>query len=404
MLVLTTAIVATLIAGGCSHESSVSAPASESQRYRLARPVAERWIQLLAAHRTGAALEAPTGEASRRSLNELAAWLNRLPLSQLRVVASDVPVRDRNASGVLLTLTGRLGRAPSSIWLDMGQRALEVRDTGNGWKVADDISAGAGITVVRSGLGAIPSARYVLGNDSVVVDASDRDPAGAASAAAVADRAVPYLRTRYPDRVAMERPVIFLVPDWPTAQSVANAVFPHELLGVDWRDLVYIDDAAWQSEPVAYQGAAIVHELTHVATTGIVRGTPESMVEGIARYEEAAYLRRSGARLPLGTLVAAYRRGYPSLHRWTQRLEPVWGLSNQSAIALAYDDGFAVVQAVIDRHGGVAALRRLGAAFRRRASGGDFTPADVGAVFRSALGVSFEQVVREAHGFARESG
>jgi hypothetical protein len=398
------AVLAAVVLGGCSHGSAVSAPSSEPERFAQARPVAVQLIRALAAHRTGNALEAPAGGADRRSLDDLAGWLARIPISQLRVVASDVPVSDPNAAGVLLTLNARVGSAPASIWIDMGQRVLAVRDTGSGWKVSADISSGGEIAAARTGLGAITSARYVLGRHSVVIDSTGDDANGAGRASQTAEQIVPYLRERYGGGSAMARPVIVLVPSWPEAQAVANDTFPHEALGVEHRGFVYVDESAWRSESEPFQRALIVHELTHVATAHIVGGAPESLVEGIARYEEDTYLRTFGERWPLSALVAAYDRGYPSIHRWTQRLEGTWGLKGFDAISLAYDDAFAVVHSVLDLNGGIAAFKRLGAAFRRRETGGDFTVAGVDAAFRSALGVSFAQVLSEAHRFVRQAG
>jgi hypothetical protein len=62
---------------------------------------------------------------------------------------------------------------------------------------------------------------------------------------------------------------------------------------------------------------------------------------------------------------------------------------------LAYEDGAAIVGAVI-RDGGDAGLRRLGAAFRRDGVSGRFTQAQVGRAFRAAVGRSFAAVAAQA--------
>jgi hypothetical protein len=54
-----------------------------------------------------------------------------------------------------------------------------------------------------------------------------------------------------------------------------------------------------------------------------------------------------------------------------------------------------MVQQVVARHGGIPALQRPAGAFR--AGRREFTAGDVDAAFAQALGVSFDQVVAEAH-------
>jgi hypothetical protein len=152
---------------------------------------------------------------------------------------------------------------------------------------------------------------------------------------------------------------------------------------------------AWSRESAIARDALLVHELTHVASAALVAGCPLSMVEGVARYEEQGYALAAGARWPLTYLAAAYRRGYPSTERWRWTFGH-WMLRRPLPTWLAYEDGAAIVRAVVG-DGGDAGLRRLGAAFRRDGVSGRFTAAQIDAAFRRAVGRSFAQVVAQAH-------
>lgn len=100
---------------------------------------------------------------------------------------------------------------------------------------------------------------------------------------------------------------------------------------------------------------------------------------------------RLGWRLP---------RRVSSLRVWERR-ETDWGLRNVRAIGLCYLDALAISHVIVVRHGGVGALRRLGAAFRAQHARRDVTAAQVNAAFRRALGVSFDRVAVEAHAYPR---
>ena len=70
-----------------------------------------------------------------------------------------------------------------------------------------------------------------------------------------------------------------------------------------------------------------------------------------------------------------------------------------SAIQVCYEDALAMTHVIVDEHGGVPALARLGAAFRRDGGPRVFTPAQVDHAFRAALGVPFVKVVAEARAY-----
>ena len=56
---------------------------------------------------------------------------------------------------------------------------------------------------------------------------------------------------------------------------------------------------------------------------------------------------------------------------------------------------------IIANHGGSAAIIRLGKQFRQQRvpPGSDFSPAQVRKAFQAALGVSYDQVLSEAHSY-----
>jgi len=125
--------------------------------------------------------------------------------------------------------------------------------------------------------------------------------------------------------------------------------------------------------------------------------SPHSLLEGIAMYEEDSYLSSYHESMPIDHLYAYYyHHAFPSLRIW-QRRETDWGLPDVRSIGVAYEDALVMTAVIMNEHGGVPALRRLGAAFRAEHARRDFTAAQVERAFERGLGVSFQQVVAEAH-------
>jgi hypothetical protein len=321
---------------------------------------------------------------------------SRAGLAELRVHVATLGSHRRSET-VLVTASARLGRRPGTAWVGLGQRALVLRRRGGRLRVVADVTRGGGYPVARDGVAAMPRrSRFRAGRQVVVVSAPDVPAADAAEVVRVADGELPGLIARYRLQGGHPRaPVIFITDSWDAAQRVSGVQMPHEAVGAEYRGLVYLALPQWSREDAVSRDALLVHELTHVASAALVAGCPLSLVEGVARYEEQRYAAAAGSRWPYGYLAAAYRRGYPSAQRWgwtfghwmVRRPLPTW---------LAYEDGAAIVRAVV-HDGGDAALRRLGAAFRRDGVSGRFTSAQVDAAFRRAVGRSFAQVVAEAH-------
>ena len=127
----------------------------------------------------------------------------------------------------------------------------------------------------------------------------------------------------------------------------------------------------------------------------MLAGAPHSLLEGIAMYEEDAYLGQSGQTMRLDDIDAYYcQNAFPTLLVWRRR-ESDWGLPNVRAINLSYLDALAMTHAIMAENGACrpAPLGRF-----RRASAGLTRPGR--AAFRRARR-SFG-VVAEAHAFANQ--
>jgi hypothetical protein len=397
-------VLAAALAAGCS-SGQAPAPSSAGQGTSTgvatspadgdsARSVALRYVRRAAAGRPVDGLVAPRTAAGRRSLQELEGWLSSIPAHDVQGAAVSQGSGPPGSASMLVTVRGRLGAGAGNAAVGFGGVRVRLRRGAGGWRVVAYQSRRPGSDVARDGLSAVPNARYLSSSDALVVDAAGASAADVARVR-LAAAAFPRLVSRYAPRGFDRTPVIFLLRSWNQADSIARITFPHEAVGAEYRGLVFIDVPAWrQADDVGARGV-IVHELAHVASAGLVRGVPLSLMEGLARYEEDEYDRRAGAPRTDAPLAAAYRAGYPTLTRWAWAIPNQWQLHDGGSIQLAYDDGAAVVRAVVSRHG-VAGVRRLAAGFRRE-GGGWFSPADLRHIFRRTLGEPLASVVARAH-------
>jgi hypothetical protein len=298
---------------------------------------------------------------------------------------------------VLATVSARLGRRPGTTWVSLGQRVLVLHARAGRVRVAADVTGRGTVAVSHDGLAAMPRRSLIVSGSRVVVVAAPGVPAADADeVASVADRTLPALLARYrlPGAQAALPPAIFLTPSWALAQRVAGQPMPRDATGAEYHGLVYIDAPPWERLQTVARDALVVHELTHVASARLVAGGPLSLIEGLARYEEQQYVAAQGAAWPYRYLARAYTRGYPSLERWRWTFGR-WQLHRPFSAWLAYEDGAAIVRALIG-DGGVAGLRRLGRALRRDDAGGRFTPRQLDRAFRAAVGRSFAAVAAQA--------
>ncbi|HEY7259608.1 MAG TPA: hypothetical protein VH459_11085 [Gaiellales bacterium] len=394
-----TAILLAAVVAGCSDSgtpppSSVRHVAEVRTTGPSPRAVAMRYFLRTVAGRPTRRLAAPRTPADRRSLRALDRWLGSIPAHDVDAVAVPLTSDPAGSASVLVTMRGRLGRGPRNATVSFGGRRMLLRRGAGGWRVVADESSRAGSGVAADGLSVIRRARYVPGPNALVVNAAGapqtdvaRVQIGAASFSTLVAR---YAPPRF-DRT----PVVFLLRDWRQAEAITGVTFPHEAVGAEYRGLVFLDEPSWsRADEVGGQGV-VVHELTHVASARLVRGTPLSLIEGLATYEEQEYDRRAGAPRSRDQLAAAYRSGYPTAVRWSWAIHNTWQLHASDAIRLAYEDGAAVVGAVVSAHG-VEGLRRLAAEFRRE-GGGWFSAERLRQVFRRALGERLADVIARAH-------
>jgi hypothetical protein len=346
---------------------------------------------------THVARAAPSFAGARRAvLRYLRRVEARYRPVRLRVALSTVSHHGASRT-VLASVSARLGPAPGTTWVSLGQRALVLRARAGSVRVAADVTRRGAVAVSRDGLAAMPRrSRIVRGSRVVAVAAPGVAAADADEVVAVADRTLSGLLARYrmPGAPAALPPALFLTPSWALAQRVAGQPMPRDAIGAEYGGLVYVDVPAWERLGTVARDALVVHELTHVASARLVAGGPLSLIEGVARYEEQQYAVAVGAAWPFHYLARAYARGYPSLSRWRWTFGH-WQLRRPFATWLAYEDGAAIVRAVVG-DGGDAALRRLGAALRRDHVAGRFTARQIDRAFRAAVGRSFAQVAAQA--------
>jgi len=401
-------LVAAALAAGCSSGRAApvsSAPPSPSAAPAgpTARSVALRYFHRAVAHRPTRGLTKPRTPADRRSLRTLERWLRSIPAHDVDGVAVSLRSRSPRTASVLVTMRGRLSRGPGNAVVGFGGRLMLLRRGPDGWRVVADETRRPGSGVARDGLSAVPNARYVTSPNALVVNAAGA-PGTDVTRAELGAAAFPRLVSRYA-RAGFDRtPVIFLLRDWRQAEGIAGVSFPHEVVGAEYRGLVFLDVPIWSRADEIGARGVVVHELTHLTSAGLVRGTPLSLVEGLARYEEDEYDRRMGAPRSSSLLAGAYRGGYPTVARWGWAISNRWQLHSPLPVQLAYDDGAAVTRAVITRDG-LAGLRRLAAGFRRE-GGGWFSPVRLRTIFRRALHERLAAVIARAHAqtYARAAG
>ena len=394
-----TAILVASVVAGCSDGSApVASSAPQTTPVRAtgpsARAIALRYFRRTIAGRPTGRMVAPRTAADRRSLRTLQRWLGSIPAHDVDGIAVALSSGSSRSASVLVSMHGRLGRGPGNAPVSFGRHRMLLRRDAAGWRVAADESSRPGSGVAPDGLSSISHAQYVPGPNALVVNAAGA-PAADVERAQLGAATFPSLISRYGPPGFDRTPVIFLLRDWSQAEAITGITFPHEAVGAEYRGLVFLDDRSWdQADEIGAQGV-VVHELTHVASARFVRGTPLSLIEGLATYEEQGYDRRAGAPRSSEKLAAAYRSGYPTAVRWGWAIHNGWQLHAPEAVRLAYEDGAAVVAAVVSRHG-VEGLRRLAAEFRRE-GGGWFSPQRLQRVFRRALGEPLRAVVARAH-------
>jgi hypothetical protein len=367
--------------------------------------VAVRYLSALGNHRYDRAQTFAHACSTRQqhSLDRLWLWMASMPTQQISVTGAKVTAAG-NGVTVRATLYAKFGPAPHSAWVTLGPRTLELAPVHEGWRVRADVSAVDRSNLAAYGVSWVHHPYFQNGERVTVVYAAPADVVDAQQILETADSVIPALAARYGGGEAGLRPVIFLIDNRSQGERLAHVDLGkvRTPAGFQYSSFTYIDLPAWRALPNIEQESMVVHELTHVVTRPMLAGAPHSLLEGIAMYEEDAYLGQSGQTMGLDAIDAYYlHNAFPTLLVWRRR-ESDWGLPNVRAINLSYLDALAMTHAIMADNGGVPALRRLGAAFRAQHARRDFTAAQVERAFRAALGVSFQRVESEAHGYANQ--
>jgi hypothetical protein len=229
---------------------------------------------------------ADTGKAQRyahacstgqqHSLDQLWLWLDSMPTQQVRVTRAEVtPVA--NGVTVRATVFAKFGPAPYSAWVTLGPKTLRLAPVDGGWRVRADVSAVDRSNLAAYGVSWLHHPYFINGERVTVVYATPADIVDAQQILETADAVIPALAARYGGGEAGLRPVIFLIDNRSQGERLAHGDLP-----------------AWRALPNIEQASMVVHELTHVVTRPMLADAPHSLLEGIATYEEDAYLGQSG--------------------------------------------------------------------------------------------------------------
>jgi hypothetical protein len=275
---------------------------------------------------------------------------------------------------------------------------LRLDSRPGGWRITDDVTKAREGRLTAYGFGAAARPEALSGARATVVYSAANDRASAEAILKTADGVVGTLWRDYGGGRAAQRPVLFLVDNRKQAERLAHIQLGivRTPAGFQYSSYAYVDLTEWSALDSRDQQSMVVHELTHVASRAWAYGAPHSLAEGVAMYEEDAWrLRHHYPAIHLVPLRAYYRQGFPSLPIWEQRVTD-WGLADPNAVDACYMDGMTMVQQIVKRHGGVAALKRLGRAFTDMHARRQFTATQVETAFQRSLGVSFQQVVDEA--------
>jgi hypothetical protein len=367
-----------------------------------ARSTAISYVEDIAAHRYTEAqtLVEPCNRRQERDVHRLWDFMAGLPASHPHIEASVTRAHPwPGAAKVDVSVFVRFGDAPYTAWIKATKRTLRLDSRPGGWRVTDDVTRGPHEgRLMAYGFGPEARPEALSGSRATVVYSAANDRSNADAILKTADGIVGTLWREFGGGRAARRPVLFLVDNRKQAERLAHIQLGivRTPAGFQYSSYAYIDLTEWAGLDSRDQQSMIVHELTHVASRAWAFGGPHSLAEGVAMYEENAWrLQHHYPPILLVPLRAYYRQGFPSLPIWEERVTD-WGLADPYAVNACYMDGMTMAQQIVKRHGGIAALKRLGQAFTAMHAGRKFTAAQVDMAFRKALGVSFEQVVTEA--------
>ena len=378
------------------------APGAQVPAEADAGPIAVDYLKALADHRYDHAQDYAHActAAQQRSLDQLWLWLDSMPTQAIKVADPRI-ASAKDGVTVEATLYAKFGPKPYSAWVALGPRTLRLTQARSSWRVRADVSVVHRSDLAAYGVSWLHHPYFMNGQRVTVVYAKPADVTAAQQILDTAESVIPGLVERYGGGTASLRPVIFLVDQKAQGERLAHVDLGkvRTPAGFQYSSFAYVDVPAWRALPEVAQESMIAHELTHVVTRPMLDLAPHSLLEGIAMYEESNYLAEHGSGFSLEDVAAYYyHHAFPSMRIWQQRSFD-WGLPDPRSINVAYEDALAMTHVIMDEHGGVPALARLGAAFRRYGGPLRFTPAQVDHAFRAALGVPFARVVAEAHAY-----
>jgi hypothetical protein len=367
-----------------------------------AGPIAIDYLKALADHRYDHAQDYAHActAAQQHSLDQLWLWLDSMPTQAIKVADPHIATV-KDGVTVEATLYAKFGPKPYSAWVPLGPKTLRLTQARSSWRVRADVSVVHRSDLAAYGVSWLHHPYFINGQRVTVVYAKPADVTAAQQILDTAESVIPGLVARYGRGKPGLRPVIFLVDQKAQGEQLAHVDLGkvRTPAGFQYSSFAYVDVPAWRALPEVGQNSMIAHELTHVVTRPMLDLAPHSLLEGIAMYEESGYLAEHGSGFSLEDVAAYYyHQAFPSMRIWEQRRFD-WGLPNTGSINVAYEDALAMTHVIMDEHGGVPALARLGATFRRYGGPLTFTAAQVDHAFQAALGVPFARVVAEAHAY-----
>jgi hypothetical protein len=377
--------------------STAAAPADTA-----AGPVAVAYLRALAGHRYDRAqtYAHACSATQQHSLDRLWLWLASMPTQAIKVTDTHLTAHAGDVT-VSATLFARFGPAPYSAWVTLGPRTLSLTPSRGHWHVRADVSVVRRSDLAAYGVSWLHHPYFINGRRVTVIYAKPGDVVAAQQILDTADSVTPRLTSLFGGGEAGLRPVIFLVDNRSQGERLAHVDLGkvRTPAGFQYSSFAYVDLPLWRTLPSIDQASMVDHELTHVVTRPMLADAPHSLLEGIAEYEENQYVGDYGERIPLDAIAPYYiHNAFPSLRLWERR-ESDWGLPNVRVINLAYQDALAMTHVIMTENGGVAGLRRLGAAFRAEHARRDFTAAQVQRAFSRGLHVSFGRVAAEARAY-----
>ena len=370
-----------------------------AQRFHYASPIAVAYVKALGrGDRAGAQVD--VGNSDYRELSSLTrfeTWFSLIPAKKLRLKVTPQPVTEPSAVGVRVVMSARLGPAPLTTWVKLGERVLLVQDQQVGWRVLADVTTRPRMHAHIYGLSLMVQPHFLTNRHLTVIYGPDQAQEPARTLFGTGSSVVKMLHNKYGGGVAGRHMVLYLVGGLSQGEKLTGAKIGRKETPEGWqfKDFAYIDYDVWRGDTVITQNSVVAHELTHVASHTMLRGAPHSLIEGVAMYEENRFLHHLDFGFTLSTIRPYYAAGtFPASEVWGVQSAD-WGLKNGTAIEACYEDGEAMSAVIIERHGGVPALARLAKAFRSFHSD-HYSTSQVDAAFQQALGVSFDTVESEA--------